>query len=101
MNTKTPVAIIVRVSTTKQENDRQIHELTEVAKRNQWDVVEVIEEKVSGNSRERSGLDRAVELARTHAIQKVLVHEVSRVARRNSVAHQFLETLSELGVSLY
>ncbi len=101
MNTKTPVAIIVRVSTTKQENDRQIHELTEVAKRNQWDVVEVIEEKVSGNSRERSGLDRAVELARTHTIQKVLVHEVSRVARRNSVAHQFLETLSELGVSLY
>jgi DNA invertase Pin-like site-specific DNA recombinase len=31
----------------------------------------------------------------------VLVHEVSRIARRNSVAHCFVETLEECGVSLY
>ena len=34
-------------------------------------------------------------------IKKVLVHEVSRLARRNSVAHGFIETLEELKVSLY
>lgn len=99
--TTTPVVILVRVSTQKQENDRQIHELREVATRNQWSVVEVIEEKISGNSTERSGLDRAVELAKAKTIQKVLVHEVSRVARKNSIAHRFIETLTDLGVSLY
>ena len=30
-----------------------------------------------------------------------LVHEISRLARRNSVAHRFVETLEECGVSLY
>jgi len=41
------------------------------------------------------------ELARAGAIKKVLVHEVSRLARRNSIAHRFLETLDAHGVSLY
>src|SRR5438046_10423759 len=31
----------------------------------------------------------------------MLVHEISRIARRNSVAHRFVETLEECGVSLY
>jgi DNA invertase Pin-like site-specific DNA recombinase len=31
----------------------------------------------------------------------VLVHEISRIARRNSVAHRFVETLEDCGVSLY
>jgi DNA invertase Pin-like site-specific DNA recombinase len=29
------------------------------------------------------------------------VHEVSRIARRNSIAHRFVETLEQHGVSLY
>ncbi|MDQ3082240.1 MAG: recombinase family protein [Gemmatimonadota bacterium] len=31
----------------------------------------------------------------------MLVHEISRIARRNSVAHKFVETLETHGVSLY
>jgi DNA invertase Pin-like site-specific DNA recombinase len=46
-------------------------------------------------------LNRIIELAEAGHIQKVLVHEVSRVARKNSIAHLFLERLDELGVSLY
>ena len=41
------------------------------------------------------------ELARTGKIKKVLAHEVSRIARRPSVAHAFVETLEGSGVSLY
>jgi len=33
-----PVAILVRVSTAKQETDRQIFELREVAEKNGWQV---------------------------------------------------------------
>ena len=100
---KIPVAILVRVSTGRQETDRQIFELTEVADANRWEVVEVIEEEISGAAVEtdRSGIERALELARARRVRKVLVHEVSRIARKNSTSHRFLEDLEALGVSLY
>ncbi len=97
------VAILVRVSTGEQETDRQIFELTEVAEANRWEVVEIIRETISGAAADtdRGGIDRALELAGGRKIRKVLVHEVSRVARKNSTAHRFLEDLEVLGVSLY
>lgn len=100
---KLPVAILVRVSTLKQETDRQVSELKAYADSKGFEVVEVCEEQISGMADEsdRHGLHRVEELARTGAIKKVLVHEVSRLARRNSVAHAFVETLEDLGVSLY
>ena len=101
--TSIPVAILVRVSTSKQETDRQVSELTVHAHAKGYEVVEVCREEVSGMAigSARHGLIRVEELARSGTIRKVLVHEVSRLARRNSVAHAFVETLEELGVSLY
>jgi DNA invertase Pin-like site-specific DNA recombinase len=96
--TSIPVAILVRVSAQKQETDRQITELQTVATVKRWEVVEVVGETVSGSSQKRPGLNRIIELAEAGHIQKVLVHEVSRVARKNSIAHLFLERLDELGV---
>lgn len=98
-----PVAILVRVSTLKQENDRQISELKSYADSKGYEVVEICEEQVSGNADEsdRHGLHRVEEMARAGMIKKVLVHEVSRLARRNSIAHGFIETLEALNVSLY
>src|SRR5205085_8959443 len=40
-------------------------------------------------------------LARRGKVKKVLVHEISRLSRRNSVAHRFVEALEDCGVSLY
>lgn len=98
-----PVAILVRVSTLKQDNDRQISELQAYADSKGFEVVEICHEQVSGNADEidRHGLHRAEELARAGRVKKILVHEVSRLARRNSIAHGFIETLETLGVSLY
>lgn len=98
-----PVAILVRVSTLKQENDRQISELQAYADSKGYEVIETCQEQVSGNADEadRHGLHRAEELARAGIVKKILVHEVSRLARRNSIAHAFVETLEEMGVSLY
>jgi DNA invertase Pin-like site-specific DNA recombinase len=99
-----PVAILARVSTDKQANARQIHELRQAAAENGWTVIEVIETTgLSGNAKDadRHDLDRIRDLATHGRIRKVLVHEVSRVARRNSTAHKFLEELEALGVSLY
>jgi DNA invertase Pin-like site-specific DNA recombinase len=98
-----PVAILIRVSTSKQETARQLHELTEHAQGKGYTVVEVCHETISGDSAgdERQGLQRVQQLAAAGKIRKVLVHEISRVARRNSVAHHFVETLESYGVSLY
>lgn len=98
-----PVAILVRVSTKRQETDRQVSELVSHAKAKGYEIVEICEETISGAAEEnlRTGLVRVEELAREGAIQKVLVHEVSRLARKNSVAHAFVEMLEDLGVSLY
>lgn len=99
----TPVAILVRVSTSRQETDRQIQELQDYAKAQGYEVVEVLQETISGKAdqSDREGLIACEELARSGKIKKVLVHEVSRIARRNSIAHKFVETMEELGVSVY
>lgn len=99
-----PIAILVRVSTAKQDTARQVSELRAHAAAKGWDVVEVCEEQgISGRAdeSERHGLQRVEELAVSGKVKKVLVHEVSRLARRNSLVHKFVETLEEHGVSLY
>jgi DNA invertase Pin-like site-specific DNA recombinase len=99
-----PVAILVRVSTAKQETARQVSELTAHAEAKGWQVVAVCEERgVSGRADEsdRHGLLEALALAESGKVQKVLVHEVSRLARRPSVAMSFVEKLEACGVSLY
>jgi DNA invertase Pin-like site-specific DNA recombinase len=98
-----PVAILVRVSTSKQETNRQVNELTQYAKSKGYLIVDVCKETISGSAAddERDGLRRVEEMAEAGQIRKVLVHEISRIARRNSVAHKFVETLEHHGVSLY
>src|SRR4051812_45099128 len=100
---KIPVAILVRVSTIKQETARQITELKTYADSKGYNVLEICEETVSGRAdeTERHGLSRCEHLAEQGLIKKVLVHEISRVARKNSVAHRFVKNLEGFGVSLY
>lgn len=98
-----PVALLVRVSSSKQETRRQLHELKAYAETKRYRVVEVCGETISGDAAEddRTALHRIVELAESGKIEKVLVHEISRIARRNSIAHRFVEQLDAHGVSLY
>ena len=100
---KISVAVLVRVSTSRQETQRQLSELTQYADNKGYSVVEVCREVITGSADadDRCGLKRIEELAATGKIKKVLVHEVSRIARRNSVTHHFIEKLEQCGVSLY
>ncbi|MBK1831336.1 recombinase family protein [Verrucomicrobiaceae bacterium R5-34] len=103
-NKTTKAAILVRVSTNKQDTQRQIRELEDIAESKGWQIVEIIkEEGISGDASDtsRHGLARATELAVSGGIDKIMVHEVSRLARKNSTAHKFIEGLEQAGVSLY
>ena len=97
------MVILVRVSTVKQETDRQVSELTAYAEAKGYEVVETCRETISGNSDRgaRDGLRKAEALALAGKVNKVLVHEISRVSRRNSITHRFVETLEDCNVSLY
>lgn len=99
-----PVVILVRVSTAKQETNRQISELKAVADSKGWNVAAICEESgVSGrlDEADRHGLTETLALAEAGKIKKVLVHEVSRLARRPSVVMTYVEKLEACCVSLY
>jgi DNA invertase Pin-like site-specific DNA recombinase len=89
------VAILVRVSKADQNYDRQVTELTEYATAKSYEVVQVIAESISGVTKntERKGIQELLQLARAKKINKVLVHEVTRLGRQTS---EVLATLEEL-----
>tara|TARA_R100000808_G_C2143491_1_gene151263 strand:+ start:780 stop:1439 length:660 start_codon:yes stop_codon:yes gene_type:complete len=102
--------ILARVSTKMQETNRQVNELKEIAESKDWNVIKIFRETVSGAvgkpvgweiAVERKALEDVLELAKKKKIDKVLVHEISRIARRNSDVHRFIEKLTDYGVSLY
>ena len=98
-----PVVIFVRVSSSIQETSRQISDLQSYAESKNYEVVEVIEEKITGRASDdaRSGLRKLEAMAESGSIKKILCAEISRLARRNSVLHKFCERMEELGVSIF
>ncbi|MCI4341261.1 MAG: recombinase family protein [Thermoplasmata archaeon] len=75
-------AIYARVSTDRQDMDRQLVELREYAVRAGHQVVEEVREQESGAKAGRSGLSRLQELAHQRKIDVILVWEMSRLTRR-------------------
>ena len=95
--------IFARVSTSIQEYDRQISELTALAKSNGWSVEAVFAEKVSGakaNS-SRTELLNMISYVEANHIDKVLVTELSRLGRDTLQVLEVIEMLNGKGISLY
>lgn len=100
---KLPVAIFTRVSKLSQDYNRQITELQEIADRNNYHVVAVISEKISGSKKneDREGIQELLTLAKKGEIKKVLTSEVSRVGRNVADTLKILDTLTDLKISVY
>ena len=100
---KDKVVILARVSTNKQDYDRQVIELTEYCNRVGWEVAEVFANKVSGAKavEERAEIVDMIEYIKANAIQRVVVLEISRLGRNTLEALKVIQTLNENGVSLY
>ena len=97
------VVVLARVSTNKQDYDRQIIELTDYCNRVGWEVTRVFANKVSGAKavEERAEIVDMIEYVRTNAIRRVVVLEISRLGRNTLEALKVIQTLNENGVSLY
>ena len=100
---KDKVVILARVSTNKQDYDRQVIELTEYCNRVGWEVAEVFANKVSGAKtvEERAEIVDMIEYIKANAIQRVVVLEISRLGRNTLEALKVIQTLNENRVSLY
>ena len=95
--------IFARVSTSVQEYDRQVNELTALANGNGWNVEAVFAEKVSGAkvNTERTELLNMINYVEVNHIDKVLVTELSRLGRDTLQVLEVIQLLNDRGISLY
>jgi DNA invertase Pin-like site-specific DNA recombinase len=97
------VVIYARVSTQKQDLERQIEELTRYALSNDFEVVGVYSEKLSGSISERQEFERMIELIETKKINidKILVWEFTRLGRSTIGTLQNINRIKRAGVSIF
>lgn len=97
------VVILVRVSTDKQDYDRQIKELTEFCSKASWNVERIFANKVSGAKKveDRSEIMEMIAYIKTNDIDRVVVLEISRLGRNTLEALRIINVLNDNGVSLY
>lgn len=97
------VVILARVSTDKQEYERQIVELQDYCNRIGWEVAEIFANKVSGAValEERAEIMSLISYVKVHEIKRVVCLEISRLGRNTLEALKVIQCLNENGVSLY
>ena len=97
------VVILVRVSTDKQDYDRQIKELTEFCSKASWNVERIFANKVSGAKKveDRSEIMEMIAYIKANDIDRVVVLEISRLGRNTLEALKVIQNLNDNGVSLY
>ena len=97
------VVILARVSTDRQEYERQVTELREHCDKMGWSVEAVFSNKVSGAKKmeDRAEIMEMVEYVKSNDISKVVCLEISRLGRNTLEALKVIQLLSDKGVSLY
>jgi len=102
MNT---ACIFSRVSSTndRQSNERQVVDLKSYAEKNDFQVVKVFEEKISGGKRneEREILLECVDYCIDNHIHTLLTSELSRVGRSTLQVLKTLDSLHTNGINVY
>lgn len=97
------VVILARVSTDKQDYERQLVELREYCTKAGWQVVKEFTAKVSGakQNNERPEIAAMINFVKANDIKRVVCLEISRLGRNTLEALKVIQTLNENHVSLY
>ena len=95
--------ILARVSTDKQEYERQINELSDYCRKMNWSVEKIFANKISGAVRneEREEITELINYVKTNDIRRVVCLEISRMGRNTLEALKVIQILNEHKVSLY
>jgi len=99
----TKAVIYARVSTKDQNTENQIKELKEVAKKSNWEVVEVYSDVKSGSKGRfsRAGLDAMLTSITKREVDRVLCWSVDRLGRSLTDLVQTMDTIKKAGANLY
>ena len=97
------VVILARVSTDKQEYNRQVVELTDYCSKMGWQIAKVFANKVSGakKNEDRSEIMEMLAYVEENKIDKVCVLEISRLGRNTLEALKVIELLNEKKICLF
>ena len=97
------VVILARVSTDKQEYQRQVVELTDHCSKMGYDVAKIFANKVSGTKKneERPEIVEMLQYIEENKIDKVCVLEISRLGRNTLEALKVIELLNEKKICLF
>ena len=97
------VVLLLRVSTNSQDYEYQRSTLTDLCKRNGWQIVNTFENKVSGakKNEEREEIIELLGYIKSNEVDMVMATEVSRVGRNTLEALKTIEILNENKVNLY
>ena len=97
------VVILARVSTDKQEYNRQVVELTDYCDKMGYEVMRVFANKVSGakKNEDRSEIMEMLAYVEENKIDKVCVLEISRLGRNTLEALKVIELLNEKKICLF
>ena len=97
------VVLLLRVSTNSQDYEYQRSTLTDLCKRNGWQIVNTFENKVSGAKKieEREEIVDLLDYVKNNDVDLVATTEISRVSRTTLEALKIIETLNENKVNLY
>lgn len=95
--------ILARVSTDKQEYNRQVVELTDYCDKMGYEVIRVFANKVSGakKNEDRSEIMEMLQYIEQNNIDKVCVLEISRLGRNTLEALKVIELLNEKKICLF
>lgn len=101
MSMKKRVAIYARVSTLdKQEINTQVLLLKEyVSKREDWELVDVFTDKMSGSTTSRPALDEMINKSKKRAFDIILVYKFDRLGRSISHLINSLQLFESLGIA--
>jgi len=97
------VVIQSRVSTSIQDNKRQVDELLDYSRKNGFEVLRIFEEKISGakSNEERPQLMEMIDFIKKNEVDKVLCWELSRLGRNTIEVLKTIQLFNENKISLF
>jgi DNA invertase Pin-like site-specific DNA recombinase len=95
--------IFARTSKKSQNIERQIADLHEVALKENYKIVKIIQEKVSGSTinEKRKGICELLSYIENNKVDIVLTTEVSRLGRSPFETHKIVQTLTDKSIPIY
>jgi len=97
------VCLYTRVSTQQQTTENQLFELKSLCERNNWEIVEIYDETISGtkNNDDRKEFKRMMNDLKKRKFDKIVCYSLDRLGRKTSELINFLTLLDDYNISLF